>query len=469
MYLRPQTSKIILFCIFIVTFFSVFSQNQDINIPESGDFGNVALNVPSVITFTLENKGTGSPSSTLLTISNMSFSGSATFVVSDITIPPDLLLSKGSSVTFKVTFTPTTAGAKSATLTFISDDPDENPYTLNLQGFGDGTLITPLILLDTYPLTVLEPSGLAFNKANNTLFTVSDNTGLVYNISTTGLTLATLNFPWIDPSDLEGVSMYTTNKILIASEGDRKLYEYDYVTNDGTYLSHTMTYNTTDLSATGDNSRIEGVTYDSVNDEIYFLNEKNPGGLIVADGSFNVIIEYPEPLANGFDYSGSHYVEETGFLWLASDQGSTIYKCNTDGTLVQSFPVTTDGGAPIDKLEGIAIDYTNQLLYAVSDGGQELYVFQINDPSFTLGIEDEFISENKIQIYPIPAKNSLNISLKNYEAVEKVTIYSIQGQLVTQFYSIEKELDISSLNSGMYFLEIITEATKYVKTIAVTK
>jgi len=458
-------NKIVIALVFIISVYNVSFSQQDINVPESGDFGNVALNTPKDYTVTIENTytGGGGPSTTSLEVTDIIVSGTnaSEFVVSGIVFPTDI--GKGSSTTFIITFTPTASGNRTASLSITSDDPDENPYDLNLSGFGDASL-TYLTLLNTYPLTVLEPSGLAFNKADNTLFTVSDNTGDVHIISIAGVTQQTLNY---SGADLEGVSMYTSNKILIAVEGTRELIEYDYDADiASSFTSHTMNYSN---QSSDSNSLIEGVSYDAINDVVYFLSEKNPGSLNVADGSFNVTNQFMDPLSHGGDYSGICYVEETGHLWIASDQTSTVYKCSTNGNIEDSFLLETNAGATLDKFEGIAIDYPSQLLYAIADGGQELYVYKIFDPSFTLGIDDEFISENNIQIYPIPAKNSLNISLKNYEAVEKVTIYSIQGQLVTQFYSIEKELDISSLNSGMYFLEIITEATKYVKTIAVTK
>jgi len=442
-----------------------FSQNQDINIPESGNFGNVALNTPGLFTFTIENTHSGgNPSNNQLNISSINVSGThaSEFVVSGISLP--VTINRSNSTTFTVTFTPTASGNRSASLSIVSNDPDENPYIFNLSGYGDATLIS-LNLLNTYPLTVPEPSGLAFNAATNELFTVSDNTGFVYKISTTGTTLQTLNYAG---SDLEGVSMYTTNKILIAVEGSRELIEYDYVVDNGaSFTSHVMNYTNTDLSTGGDNSRIEGVTYDDANNEIYFLNEKNPGALIKADGSFNVINEYPDPLAHGGDYSGSAYVKETGELWLASDQTSTIYKCNTNGTIIQTFPVTQSGGAPIDKLEGIAIDYNNQILYAVSDAGQNLFVFEINNP--TLNIQTNTLSENNIKVYPNPAQNNINIKLNNSEQITHIYLYNSLGKLVKSTNVETPNLDVSELNSGIYFLEIQTNYNIYSKTIIVRK
>jgi len=231
---------------------------------------------------------------------------------------------------------------------------------------------TTLTLQNTYTLTVLEPSDLAFDKVNNVLYTVSDNNGKVYKLSTTGTVLQTLAY---SGSDLEGVCMYKNNKILIGVEGTRQLVEYDYVTNtQGT--THNMAY--VNYSTADSNSRLEGVTYDSVHDVIYFTNEKDPGALIVANGSFGVTNEYVLS-AKDPDYSACHYVEESGFLWLASDKQSKIYKSNTSGTAIETFAVKNSSNATLNKLEGITIDYPNQILYAITDGDNKLYVYKIND------------------------------------------------------------------------------------------
>ena len=461
MKLAPNFRIITVAICLIVSSSSSFSQNQDINIPESGSVGNVAINASTDFIFTIENTHSGgNPANNQLTVTGITMTGThaSEFAVSGISFPTTI--NRAASVSFTITFTPTAPGTRTALLSLASNDPDENPYDLNLSGYGDATL-TSLTLTNTYSLSVLEPSGLAYDKNNNQLFTVSDNTGFVYRLSTSGTILETLSYPG---SDLEGVCMYTSNKLLVAVEGSRELVEYDYV-NDMFIASHTMSYSTTDLSPTGDNSRIEGVTYDSANDVIYFLNEKNPGGLIKANGSFSVTNEYPLNYAG--DYSGAHYVEETGELWLASDQESTIYKCNTDGTIIQSFPITTSGGANINKLEGIAIDYTNQILYAVSDAGQELYVFDINDP--TLNVASNTFENNTIRIYPLPAENHLNIELKNSEQLKKINVYNTLGKLVNTIDTNTPNLNISALNSGMYFLEIETNTNTYSKTIIVKK
>jgi uncharacterized protein YjiK len=223
-----------------------------------------------------------------------------------------------------------------------------------------------LTLLNTYSISsVPEPSDLTYDKVNNQLFSVSD-TGNIYRLSVTGQLLQTYTFA----GDLEGVSMSgTANTLIVAIEDTYKLVEYNYLT--GSKITHTMSYTNQGVTSSG----IEGVTYNTLTGEVYFLNEKDPGALIVANSSYNVTNEYPISFAG--DYSACDFVDESGYLWIGSDQDSSVYKCTTDGTVVQTFNLGT-----LNKLEGIAIDYDRQILYVVTDGDAKLYVYQINDPEF---------------------------------------------------------------------------------------
>ena len=49
---------------------------------------------------------------------------------------PPTTLAAGASAPFTIRFSPTSLGSKSATLSIVSDDPDENPFTLTLTGNG---------------------------------------------------------------------------------------------------------------------------------------------------------------------------------------------------------------------------------------------------------------------------------------------------------------------------------------------
>ena len=84
------------------------------------------------IVFTIENIGTGNLSltgSTLIEITDTDASMfAANFSATSTIITPQ------DSTTFGITFTPTSEGLKTATVSISNNDNDENPYTLTIQG-----------------------------------------------------------------------------------------------------------------------------------------------------------------------------------------------------------------------------------------------------------------------------------------------------------------------------------------------
>jgi len=83
--------------------------------------------------------------------------------------------------------------------------------------------------------------------------------------------------------------------------------------------------------------------------------------------------------------------------------------------------------------------------------------FCMDDFTFKSGVGfGEKPMANSIKLYPNPAQNVLNIS--NTEAVLQVEIYSISGAKVLSFNTAagvkEIKLDISNLNTGIYFVKL---------------
>ena len=213
-----------------------------------------------------------------------------------------------------------------------------------------------LELLATYKVDVLEPSGLAVNSEGNVLYTVSDHTAQVYKLSIKGSVIQTFNYKG---DDLEGVSTFTGNKLLLAEERTKEIVEFDMVTNVSS--KHKINYNNND-----DNSGIEGVTFDTNSNTIFILNEKNPGLLIRLRSNFTVLEAYDLNFAS--DYSGVFYESLSNNLWIVSDQNKTINKCTLTGELIERYPIG------VTQAEGIAI--TNDKIYIISDAEAKLYVYK---------------------------------------------------------------------------------------------
>ncbi|MFA7688371.1 MAG: T9SS type A sorting domain-containing protein, partial [Moheibacter sp.] len=77
--------------------------------------------------------------------------------------------------------------------------------------------------------------------------------------------------------------------------------------------------------------------------------------------------------------------------------------------------------------------------------------------------------ENKITLYPNPTTGIIN--LQTQQKVNSVSVYNLMGQKVS-FHPLNKEntsIDISNLSSGIYFVEVILNNNKKIKTYKVIK
>jgi len=213
-----------------------------------------------------------------------------------------------------------------------------------------------LELLSTFDIAIAEPSGLTINSSGTILYTVSDNTAQVYRLTTEGNVIQTFSYKG---NDLEGVSIYTGNKLLLAEERTKEIVEFDM--SIGNYTKHKIDYVNND-----ENSGIEGVAFAENLNTIFILNEKSPGKLIRLRSDFSVLVEYELNFAS--DYSGIFYDSSSSNLWIVSDQNKTLNKCTLKGELIDSYSIR------ITQAEGVAI--TNNKIYIISDAEEKLYVYK---------------------------------------------------------------------------------------------
>lgn len=118
------------------------------SLSDSTDFGNVAIGGTREFTYTIKNTKGGPPgivkgrlfltdigSGNYITIGG---TDASMFTVTQQPTSP-IAYSNGST-TFKVLFTPTSSGTKSATISIGNNDTDENPYNFSIQGTGLASL-----------------------------------------------------------------------------------------------------------------------------------------------------------------------------------------------------------------------------------------------------------------------------------------------------------------------------------------
>jgi len=75
------------------------------------------------------------------------------------------------------------------------------------------------------------------------------------------------------------------------------------------------------------------------------------------------------------------------------------------------------------------------------------------------GYIDISIDEDIISIYPNPATQELNITAEGH-TIEEVNIYTLTGQQVHQESPVNGTIDISTLQPGMYIVEVMIENTR---------
>ncbi|MBL0013401.1 MAG: T9SS type A sorting domain-containing protein [Flavobacterium sp.] len=79
----------------------------------------------------------------------------------------------------------------------------------------------------------------------------------------------------------------------------------------------------------------------------------------------------------------------------------------------------------------------------------------------------DFDLKNTVSLYPIPAKNTINITTASEVNIQSISIYTTLGQLVKtlEAYDLSSSLpiDVSSLRPGTYFMEINANAGKTTK------
>lgn len=109
---------------------SIINTDTTPSLADNTDFDGSSVGVAITKTFTINNTGNLN-----LTIGALSFSGTnaGDFAISSA---PTTTIIPGGSTSFTVRFTPGALGLRTATISIVTNDPDENPYTFSLQGIG---------------------------------------------------------------------------------------------------------------------------------------------------------------------------------------------------------------------------------------------------------------------------------------------------------------------------------------------
>lgn len=171
------------------------------------DFGTAVVSIGTTRTFTIQNTGTNAS----LTIGSFTIGG-ANAADFSVTTAPASTVTAGSSTTFIVTFNPSATGLRSATISFVNNDSNENPYNFSIQGTGvapeidiQGNAVS-IVDGDATPTTA-DWTDFGSTSIGNTL----TRTFTIFNTSATvPLTLGTISFSGTHAADFSLLSAPAT-------------------------------------------------------------------------------------------------------------------------------------------------------------------------------------------------------------------------------------------------------------------
>lgn len=202
-------------------------------------------------------------------------------------------------------------------------------------------------------------------------------------------------------------------------------------------------------------------------------------------------LDFPMPLAQPQDYYwNTNFQNTTG----RGDDG-VIFAVDQDKKLIWS---TFWGGQFEDIIRGATVDYNGNRLFIAGETDNLNYLYpnaqypyelndfnvnsnndyynangysqafgalfslvDINIPLTNVGIENPLMNNN-VAVFPNPSDNVVNIVAN--EHIENLQLYDTKGALIqarSTVYFQEATLDISSLSSGIYLLQITTDKGVY--------
>jgi uncharacterized protein YjiK len=218
-----------------------------------------------------------------------------------------------------------------------------------------------LQLVRVVPLRVREPSDMCLDRDGAHWWTVSDKTGLVYELRLSdGAVERTLAYHGVDP---EGIWQDPADgTFFVAEELTREIVHLD---TKGRVLGKV-----TVAGLGGDaNSGLEGVTSGPVTGSHLVVQEKHPARLATVDAAGRILDLRGVDFVR--DLSGVTHDPRTGQLVAVSDESRRVCWMSPTGELVRAWDI------PVTKAEGVAVDTTRGRVYVVSDREEKLYEFRL--------------------------------------------------------------------------------------------
>lgn len=231
-----------------------------------------------------------------------------------------------------------------------------------------------------------EPSGLAIGDDGKTLWSISDDTPALFQISASGEVVEAVPLgKHLD--DLEGIALDTaTNRVLAVRERSTEILSVDLV-DSGTVARHPLNqmegYGAVAEFFEGDGREngLEGIAVDPADGSLWLVKERAPRLLLNISGDLDRIVFARILSAEiGFidDNTGDKALDVSGIavdpgreaFWIVSDTGERLFQTDRTGAVRGSYPLLWEADGKTHALknaEGVTLGADGTTLYVVSD------------------------------------------------------------------------------------------------------
>ena len=179
----------------------------------------------------------------------------------------------------------------------------------------------------------------------------------------------------------------------------------------------------------------------------------------VSLGPGNHLLEwkYANQLTEG-DYENAFYIDD-----ITVGNAYNIYRANCDGSGQTLIAEDVVNAQYIDN-DWVTLPI-GQYKYGISvDDGYTIYWSDCIDKDYQGVGENDIVD---VAVYPNPAQNLIIIRANDDSPLQRIDLYDVTGQIVIT--STETEIDVSELESGIYFVNILTEKGPVTKKISVVR
>ncbi len=211
---------------------------------------------------------------------------------------------------------------------------------------------------------------------------------------------------------------------------------------------------------------------DFSNSRIRMVNTAGIISTIAGNGTAGYSGDGGQATAAELNYPVGIVFDSVGNLYIADQANRRVRKVNTAGIITTIAGNGTAGfsgdngcatNAELQSPHSLVFDAAGNLY--IVDGGNNNIRKVSTQTCTTMGIEQVAKTNEQVNVYPNPAQNSLQVTVAGNSKIQAINLYDVLGNEVISTNA--KEIDVSSLSNGVYFIKIKTNEDFYSKKIIV--